>query len=333
MSQWLAVDSLDEALELTGKMLKPVHPSFWLRLALVAALASGMGVGNLGRVVDSVPQGDGKMPVAAIVVLIGFLFLLGVFFGLLSAVSRFVLVKALITGKLRLREYYDSEGFAGFKLFLLESLLTIAVVCIGLFLAFCIASIALVSPVFAIIAVVAVIIFICMPGVIILMVLASLINDFAVPLSMASDFGLLKALSKVLRLVRLNPVQFAVFWLLDMALGAAAMIVELIVSVPFILAFIGLLFLVGFGAYLGISSADGFDFWAIDQKVMIVMLVCLFLALVVMRYFVSLITLPVVVFLRYFSLVFLQKIARELPILKVSSATNKVKTEEHIRVY
>lgn len=120
---WYAIDAIDESLDITRGFLFPVAYGQWLRLAVIVFFLGSVPSTN----VPSLPRGthpslpiqsgDFTVVMGVIAVLLLVLF---VVFGLLRAVMQFVLVDAVRSESVHLRQYFRRWFGSGVRLFLFE---------------------------------------------------------------------------------------------------------------------------------------------------------------------------------------------------------------------
>ncbi len=120
---WYAIDAIDESLAVARSFLFPVAYGRWLRLAVIVFFLGSVPSATVPtppRGSDlSVPihPGDFAVVLGVIAVL---LFALFVAFGLIRAVMQFVLVDAVRSGSIRLKQYFRRWFGSGVRLFLFE---------------------------------------------------------------------------------------------------------------------------------------------------------------------------------------------------------------------
>jgi hypothetical protein len=361
MSKWVAVDCIDEAIDRTKRLLTPFRLGFWMKLALVVLLVSGGG-GNGGGggssgsdkssssgsftsyatslpAIDAAsasafggnndPFSDFGLGLGVLLVIFVFIAMFVLVFMYLSSISQFVYVKALVSGDLRLLEYYRSQAENGLRLFFLDLASLVFII------AFVVAGVLAGIWVYGMEAstILKIMLFVVgLAGFVFVIVVASillwLVTEFVVPVMYASGCGLFEGVRKVKSLVESGYSQFGVFLLLKLVLGACGWGVRFIVSFVFMLPLIFVLLLVGIGAGVTGVSSDITD-------LAFVAMIPVFIAV---GYVVILVTLPVSVFLRYYGIVFLQRMD---PKLDLSGPKNIIRQadvasssdENKVRVY
>lgn len=347
-----AVEGLDSAIERTKKLLFPFRLGFWLRLALVLVLIGsggggggpgggspsngrsfGSGSSSYGSLLPAIgagsssfgnPAGNPFSGIASNILLLALIIAVIVAFVLvfmyLSSVSQFVYVKALVTGDLKLIGYYRSQAGNGLKLFLFH--LAMLFVLFGLVAAAILAAIAAYAALkgstflLIFIGVVAIAAFVAV--LIALFVFMWLVTELAVPVMYARDLGIFAGIGKVKAIASEDTWQFAVYLVLRIALGLCGWIVKAVIS----LVFYAPIFLVFFMARPGSAfsgASDGLTF---------ALLLALIPVMLAIEYVVSLITLPVSVFLRYVSLEYLNRTDPSLKIFSPAQAKGRKQEKE-----
>jgi hypothetical protein len=340
MSEWHAIGALEEALNRTVKLLfHPVKAGFWLKLALVVLLANGLGGGgNSGNVGDS--SGGGGSLDAGIIIIIAVVIAVVIFIGLvltyISSVYRFVLVKSLVKEDVKLVGDFKEQAGNGLKLFFLQIAVIVFFIVFfggGALIIFLLAknrNIHLVA-----ILVLGVIGFIAL---IVLMfasaILMWLVTEFTVPIMYATGCSLVDGLKRVRDLIRHHFWQFAVYVLLKFALGLAATILLFVLSLIVFLIVFSIALILGVGAYLGLSALGGLTAGPGVIVLAVLAVVAYIAVVIVFSYLIMVATLPLHVFLRYYGLIFLQRIDPALDLFKLGEKNNEASAgEDAIKVY
>lgn len=322
---------MQEAIERTRTLLFPFRLGFWLRLALVAMLlgtgggggsggGSGggqdsgygsdtglstqaappmMGLAAPGFLSEGLSGGllGGSMLLIAAVVAAAVVFILVLMY--LSSVSVFVFVKALASGDLKLIEYYKSQAGRGLSLFLFE--FAVLIVILALILAAILVGVGFFSSVgfgFTGILLIILAVFAAVAIVVVVSLLLWLVTELAAPIMYATGCGLIEAMRRVKELASSGLWQFVVFLAMRIGFGLIGAVVQFVVQLIFLIPVLAVLFLFGFGAaILGGPTAP----------LMSLAMLALIPVLIVIRYVTSFVTLPVTVFLRYYSLLFLAR--------------------------
>lgn len=323
------VAALDDARETTFALLAP-DAGRWLRLAVLAFLVGGSGgVPPLQGVEfplppggpGPVPRGPPPSPVPAVpspssllalvAALVAAALVLGLAYAVAGAVAEFVLVVGVRDREVRLRAPARDNLGPGLRLFgfrLATWLVALALVGIPVLLV--VAGVVALSP-----AALFLLVPVFLLGLVVLVVawlVLRLTTDFAVPTMLVADAGPLAAWRRLVPTLRGDPVEVGVYLVVRVALGVAASIATglvaglaaLVVAVPF--AAVGLAGYLLFGPSLGPGGLAALG-----------LLVAVY-ALVVGTVWL-LVQVPVVVYLRAFSLAALGRLDPSLDVLGVSA--------------
>jgi hypothetical protein len=137
-----ALENLDDAIDVTRRLLQPVNRSQWLKLALVVIFVGGPGFNLFSSSFGGSTGNGGVGPptvefgpriwvlVAAVIVL---LLLIGLVIGLVASIMEFVFVESLRTQTVKIRHYWSQRWPQGLRLFgfrLLLGLLSLAAVAV-----------------------------------------------------------------------------------------------------------------------------------------------------------------------------------------------------------
>jgi len=318
MSSWHAIDALDEALERTKKLLLPLRPGFWLKIALVAMLAAGIGGGNGARLFQLESEDNiGNEVLALTVIAFAAITFLELVVDYLSSVFKFVYVKSLLTEDLKIVEDFKAQAGNGLKVFLLRVgviammvVLLLAAISSGILLSESMGTnfVMILWIVAGILALVAL--------VLVLTILFWLLDSFAVPIMYKKGLGVMAALKETLRLVSADFWQFAVYLLLLIALGFVAAIPVLIFTMVLVLVVFAVFFAIGFIAGVGGTQPETLlSSITLTPAVVAVILigsVLLMMLFLAGTYVIAVITLPISVFFRYYSLIFLDRVDKGL---------------------
>jgi hypothetical protein len=378
MSQWHAVEALDEAVDRTKKLLLPLRPELWLKLALVVLLANGLGGGGggggggsgsdssstsrgstfgagyasligdvsaaadfhgilaqAGGGVDSFIE-DSLSTTTGLIMLacaIGAILVLFLAFQYLSAVFRFVYVRSLTQGDVKIVEYFKKESGKGFSLFIFETVLLAVLVAVivaaivGGAAAFGGAGSGF-AGVFLVVVAVAIFIFVLL-AIILFMVF---VNDFAVPVMYARGCGIIDGIGEAFSILSANFWQFVVFLLLSVALGVVSFIVIFVVSLVFLIVELPL----GVAMVLGMAYLEQATMTPALMMMVVAGFIALFIIQLVIKYLITLVTLPISVFFRYYSLVFLKRVDPTLDLFRKTEEPAQpiiVAEGERVKVY
>ena len=345
MSKWFAVDAIDEAIDRTKKLLLPFNLSFWLKLALVAMLVGGSGFGNIGNWGDFKGEkdaGDSKLPqlsqgvIILGIAIVAVVIIVGLVLSYLSAISSFVLIKALVKRDLRLVEDYQANADLGVRYFLFNlcALILMFALGMGAFMAG--------LGIYLVVKSTFILIFLFVLGIVYLAAVIFtfstimwLVREFAVPMVYANGGGITDALRQVISLFKSNFWQFSVYMLLKFALGIAAGIVVLVVSIPIIILLAVAAVVLGVAALAGTGALEGIAMTPALIALIVMGIIIVIFILMAVSYVIEFLTLPVSVFLRYYGLLFLQKVNPKLNLLNgggTGDAEVQVKTK-NVKVY
>ncbi len=331
MSRWYAVDAVGEAFERAKTILTPINMSFWLRLALVFMIAGGLS--GLGQ--DNTMNLDSES-VGLNVLAVGFAVLaVALFFGFiimyLSAVSDFVVVKTLLSGKLNVLEYFKSQAGNGLKVFGLQ-LIGLGII-LGSIFAVVVAVLAVVESgmSFLLLFAMAFCIVVAVLFGLAIAVIFWVLREFSVPLMLARGYGVLAGLSEAIKIIRSCSWQFIVFLAIYLVFGVVFGIAVAVFSFIIYFMIFLVLILAGFGAMIGVGDIIAGGVGGLDALVLGAGVVVIFLVEICVSYVTTVVFLPASVFLRYFTLVFLDKAT---PGLDLFSCEQKIKQDNGVvKVY
>jgi len=336
MTEWHAVASLDEALNRMKGLLFPINVRFWLTMGLIVLLAGGISSSGGDRMFSDVgDSSESPAMTPMIVVVFAAILFFGLVFMYVSAVFEYVFVDSLSKGRLRIVEGFKEYAGMGLSLFLIELTLVAFMI---------IAAVAVIVPIVAAIASESLAAMLVTMGVgivvgaiiiIVLAILMWLLRDLAVPISYSRGIGVFKAFKEALGLCRSGFWQVAVYALLKIVLGMAAAMVTFVVALPLFLAVLAIGAVLGIGAYVGLAAFSGADLTPAIGPAIFAIILALVIVQFAITYVVSVVTLPISVFLRYFSLVFLQRIDPTIKLLQpVKMKEDKPdEAQEKVKVY
>jgi len=329
-SRWYAVEALDEALERTRWLLfKDFKLSLWLKLALVVYLIGGGSFnGNF-----NVPGGENgmqgptapnlKLIIAVLAVVLAFV----LFFMFLKDVCEFIFIETAETKKIELWKGFKRNLENGLNLFLFELVViaVVIIVAVAAFLGFrsLLAGASGLGPKLAI-AVVGLAAAISI--VLAIAIVGSLTTAFAIVIMHKERKGLVNAWKKLLTLVEKNTRQFVVYIIIELLLAFVAAMVVFAISLVIALIAIAIIIIPAIIAAV-IAIALGLEsnmLWLLLVPA-IAFIIAYFM---VVGYFSVLITLPVPVFFRYYSMIFLQKVDPKLAILKPEKDAAKTQSKK-----
>ncbi|GAB3666098.1 DUF7544 domain-containing protein [Halopiger thermotolerans] len=266
-----AVDDLSDALDATRRLLLPVRPALWLKLALVAFFVGGFGVSNPGVATsgnpEMVPQdpspsletGPGDVPddvlvVAAIVLAVALL--LWVLFEFVGAIMEFVFIESLRSTTVRVRQYARANVGRGVRLFLFRALVGLAALAlVGIPAALLVSG---ASTVEAALASLAPVVLLAVPVGLVYGVVMRFTTEFVAPIMLLEDRGVLGAWGRFWPTLRSNPAEYAVYlvlvWILRLVVtvgaGAVALFGAIVVAIPFLAVGFVLVLLGGVGVWI-----------------------------------------------------------------------------------
>ncbi|MBD3389176.1 MAG: hypothetical protein GF416_08785 [Candidatus Altiarchaeales archaeon] len=333
MGEWHAVEALEESVNRTKELLlKPFDLTFWLKLAVVVTLATGLSSNGGNSMFDFAEDSGGFQPGVLAVAAIAFAVL--VFIGLVlmyvSAVFQFVYVKAVVKKKIELIADFKSYSGEGLQLFLLEIVVYVAMfvsIIVGaiLFAMTTMGSGPGVLSVFMII--------LAIMGLIAMVFAITTIiwvfTEFLVPITYARGKGIISSGGEFIKLVKANVWEFVLYTALKFGLGIVAGIVVFMVSIPFFLG----IFLTSFMIYLAILFASGPSITPAALALIGAVTVGLIAANIVVSFMVIAITLPIKVFFRYYGLTFLNRIEPGLDLFKRVKKIKNESKEDTVKVY
>ncbi|MFB6144580.1 MAG: hypothetical protein ABEJ98_04690 [Candidatus Nanohaloarchaea archaeon] len=262
MSDWHAVEAIDEALEDTKEMLLPFDLGTWTKLAVIAVLAGGVGAPNFFMPGGYSDGHDGNtemntqdfgmtgafmtgsslqasIAVAAVLALVGLVFL--IFY--ISSVFEFIYYRSLLDGEAHIRRYFSQNTGRGLSYFGFR-LAAGLVVLLGVL---AVIGVSFVTPLFLLPA-----LLVGLPLLLAFGVFMTLVHDFALVDMLRNDSSMLEAVTKVLEAARDDWRQFGLYVVLKFFIAA-------IVGVAtFLFAIFSLLFLAIPFVILGIAASTVF---------------------------------------------------------------------------
>lgn len=352
-SKWHAVDSINEAVERTNHLLfKNFRLGFWLKLALVVFLIGGGGFNLNSGFRESGKDGKEFMASVSaylpiIVVVLAILLIIGLVFAFIRAVCQFVFIDAVATGTIELIKGFKRNLEGGFSLFLFNLGLTLIAILLVLgallpimYLIFKGAGgLSTIALVIAFIALVfGIMLFIWL--------ISSLTTDFAIIFMHKEKKGVMDGWRRLWRLGKSNLKQFAVYMAVKIALAIASGIIVFIIAL--VVTIIALILIIALGIGVAAIVIGGVVALGLNTTYLYWLLIpALIIAIayfIVVGYFNVLITLPVPVFFRCYSILFLQRLdptihvimKEEKPLgskkLEEKNTSKKKKTED-LRIY
>ena len=331
MTRWIAWDTIKGAMTKTSQMLfEPFDLTKWVKLAIILIFIGFGGGGGGGSNFSSNPssnnfgdfdgsQSDAELDafveeavsgvsasihqyMTYIILAVLAILLVIMLFAYISNVMQFVFVESVVRNHVTIQAYIRNNLGNGLRLFILNWTLGV-VFLIAIILSLLPALSAILDGDFSAIFFGSFILFfvVLVLGIIILAIISSFIN-LAIPVMLYENVGILKALSKVISTAVHSIPQLLVYWIirgvLGIIVGIAAAIIGLIV---FLIAGLVLL-LIGIIVYM-ILTLLGFGFN--DPVVMIVLGLLFVASMLVLIFLAILATVPLPVFMRYHTLLFL----------------------------
>jgi len=332
---WHAVDSVEPAFDRTvGLLFKPVRARFWLKLALVVLLmgfgAGGGGGGSGGNFSNfryTAGREDlGNLPelfvtkvmenIGIIAAAVGILILLALVLSYIRVVMQFVFLESVLNSRVEIRDGFRRHMGKGFRLFLFE--LAVGIIFISCMIIPVLAYYFIFGISFGMALWLSLAIWIL--ALILLVILMSIVmsftKSFVVPY-MYKGRGLIEGWKHLLSLVRKNIDQTVVYVLMRIVLAIVSGIVGLVITIPVLLILlipgiiIALLFIMlGGGIALSGICSGPMLLACIAAAILLLIPVVL-----VVSYLLTLVQLPIPVFFRYYTLIFLTKIDKgfEIP--------------------
>ncbi|MDD5111789.1 MAG: hypothetical protein PHG85_04545 [Candidatus Altiarchaeota archaeon] len=330
-SEWHAAEALNEALGRTNELLfRKIRPGFWLKLAFVVFLIGGSGGFNPMTWAEP-DKNSGDTDIIAtlspylpyIVIGLAVLLVISLVFSFIRAVCQFMLIESVATGEVELIKGFKRNIDSGFNLFLfnlafglltLFALAIIAAPAIFLFMndSANFQGIKLIATLAVTIAT-AVLFLICSGFV------SSFTNDFAIAFVYSERRGVLDGWRRLWALIKGNAKQFIVYIVVKVAVGIIAGIASMIIGL--VILVISLLILAAFALGAGLIVAGIAVALNIDKSALMILVIPA--VLIAIAYFIAvgyltiLLTLPIPVFFRNYSLLFLQRIEPSIRIIGI----------------
>ncbi|ODS42012.1 MAG: hypothetical protein MSIBF_01295 [Candidatus Altiarchaeales archaeon IMC4] len=314
---WHAIESIEPAFDKTIWLLfKPFALRLWLKLALVAFLMGGGGGGNLGNFSDFGDRGnsgnfddfDGLIMdnIGLVTVIVGIILLIILAFSYVGAVMSFVFLDSVVKSNVEIVAGFKKFMGKGFWLFVFDLTLGIALLsCIAV-------------PVIVYVFVLGggfswVLLALAIAALISLIIVYSIISsftaDFVVPY-MHKGMGLIEGWRRLIVVLRKNIAQTAIYVLMKIGLGIASGILSIIIMILglIIMAIPGIIIVILLAAIAGVIGLSGAASWSMFPVLLAIGIVLLVAILLFIAYLFVLATLPIPVFFRHYSLIFLTSI-------------------------
>ncbi|MFH1789017.1 MAG: hypothetical protein ABH834_06525 [Candidatus Altiarchaeota archaeon] len=323
--KWIAFNVIGDSLEKTKSLLfSSFKASFWLKLALVVFLVNGgINAGSNSKLYefDSPVELMANLPL--LIVLAALFLTIILFFAYLGNIAVFVFLESVLQKKVEVFDWFQDNMKRGLKLFLFNIFLgavtvlaTIIVILPGIGIYQGISGgaklIGLVA--YGIVAATA-----YLALLIALTIVGSFTKDFVVPLMVAGEKGLRDSWHELAQVIKANKGQFIMYVAARLVLGILTGIVFLVITVIMIIILSISFFVIDLsagtvGSLIFSPSAAGA---AIDSPpIMIALKLAILALMVVFAYITTIMTLPIHVFHRYYSLLFIERIIPELGLLE-----------------
>ena len=318
--KWIAFNLVGGCVEDTKRLLfKPFKLGFWLKLALVVFLIGG-GMNSVSNnrfyEFDEADFGGGNL--LLIIGLFIVVFAIILFFSYIGSVALFVFYDSVLTGKVEFFDGFHEHLGKGLRLFLFNILVgAIATILfiliflppIGLFLVASGTTVLLGLLVYALIGFPLFIVWI-----VFFSIVSTFTKDFVVPLMIKKKRGVLASWETLITIIKKNMGQFIIYVISRIMLGIVTGIISLIILAVVMLFILLVAFILGFG-FATILSPSLPDFTE-SALVIILGILALLAFIILLGYFLTLITLPFPVFFRLYSLLFLEKVSPKLSFFK-----------------
>ena len=326
MTGWIALAAIEGALTKTKQMLfEPFDLTKWVKLAIILFfIGSGGGgsgnfdsnpfSGNFGDfgdlysdaeldafVTETVSEVSAfvQQYLTYIVLAVLVILLVTALFSYISNVMQFVFVESVVRNHVTIRAYIKNNLGNGLRLFILNWALGIAFLIITILSLLPALSAILDGDVSALFFGSFIPFFVVLVlSIIILSIIYSFIN-LAIPVMLYENVGILKALSKVTSAAAYSIPQVLVYWIIRAVLGIIIGITTIVISIVLILIAV----LIGIAVYM-ILTLLGFS--PFDMAHLLMPGFFFFAAILVLACITHLATVPLLVFMRYHALLFLQ---------------------------
>jgi hypothetical protein len=330
---WHATEALSGAIGKTKELLfDKFNVGFWLRLGLIAFLIGGGSSGSFnfpGGGGDSSKDGA-QMPdilanlstyITIIVAVIAVILIIVLIFSFINSVCQFMFIEVLATGEVELLRGFKRNLEKGFSLFLFNlgiSILTIILLAatVGPLAYYGIKNSETLSQI-SMWGMVAVGILIVLIIAIIMSIVGFFIRDFAIVIAYQEGKGMIDACKRLWTILKTNVKQFIVYILIKVVLGLFAGVIMCVIGLIVLVISIVILIVIGLIAVVIVIVLAGV--LNISKTALMILLIpAIIIAVVYMilvSYLIAVITLPVSVFFRYYSIIFLQHIDPKIKVL------------------
>ena len=318
---WYAFDIVGESIDRTLHLLfKPLKVSFWLKLAFVVFLMNG-GLNSLSNMeFYQFDRGyaDVAQNLTLVIAVAAIMIAFALFFAFVGSVAVFIFIDAVLQKRVAFFEGFHKNIAGGFKLFLFNIMLTLIALAILIALLLPAAGIYLgLSGGVKYAALFGYFIFafavLCV-AVIALVLVRMFTTDFVAALMYRSGSDVIASWKRLLPIMRKNMEQFVMYVLARVILGIVTGIATLIVVIASFLILLAVAVVVGFG--LGavgaiVASPSSVEGFVGSPPVLIILGVALLIATSIIAYVMTVVMLPITVFYRYYSLIFLGRVHPE----------------------
>jgi len=329
MPELRAFHPVSTALDRTKKLLfEPLDAWVWLKLIIIMFFVGSSGgssfnpgnafrytTGNTGEFSgDSFTNSISSLlseplVIAGIVLLILAVIAIVLILSYLRGVFSFVLIDALTSGQVHIIQYFKDNMGRGFKVFVFNVvMMVISLVCILSMLAVTLLTIFWIvgmtdssTPRLGMIIAAVCILLFALLVILAFSILTGLIigffYDFAVPLMRFKNLSMTESIKQVIGLVRKEPVEFLVYVVLRWALEAVVGLIFGIINLCVMAVFLAL----GILVILIAAAAAKISMWLLIPFILLI-LIGFALMIIIM----AVISMPIGVYFRYFSLDFLR---------------------------
>ena len=322
-TSWHAVEVLEESLNKTKKLLfEKANIGFWLKLGLIVFLIGGgssfnpIGFGGGSEEKSNATSVDFAAMLPFIAIVIAIVLIIGLVFSFIRAVCQFILIECVTSGNIEIIKGFKRNMDNGFNLFLFN--LAFGFIVLVIILAPIIASVYLLmkdggSPakmtiIMAILGFILYALLVSIPAGII----GTLTNEFVTLFMYRDKKGVMDGWRKLWIALQKNLNQFIVYFLLKIGLGIAAGIIQMIATLVLMLVAVVVLIILAIGpvivAIIAIIALN-LSQTAISMIAIPAVLVLIIYFLLI-TYLIVVATLPIPVFFRYYSIMFLQNMEK-----------------------
>lgn len=340
MTDYIAIKNIKPAFEKTLKMLWPIKMNIWIKLALIATFALGVGTTEIDFLTDTLEKnkvGSQEMTIAAVI--IGVILIFGIMMTLIASIFQFIHVKSLITQEIDIVKDFNEQSGRGYGIFLFK-LILIALYFIAI-MAIMVPTILILtiienSFIQAFTIIIAVIIFIVLT--IIIGVIEWITNSFVIPRIYFNNGYIMENLRHSMNVLMKKPGETIVYILVSICLGIFLGMLQFLILIPAVAGIIIMFFGAGVffteinpqwvSAYLD----GGKTLTAQDLLTSAGIIIFMQIFAVLVGYLQNLLFLPVSTYLRYYSLLFWDEIDDEISLFSLKKEKNK-EINNSVKVY